>query len=358
MRVQQSVNIPTDLGRASGGTALDRRTLTVGLVAALVVFATLAALVFSPGVLQPQVTTPDTGNGDGNGEDDGNGGTTPQESVPVETPSWAVGDSWTYNVSMSHDDVSITSDRSPEIVGNYTQTVTAIEADAYNVSVTGAFRLRGYDVMQALATDGARVLVDLSARAYDATLEGHSLYRTEDLAILEEVRIVNLDATIETDKGTYSISYTKTIAVTYEPAFDIWDFPLDENETWHAGTNATIRVWVAWTIEGPNLDHADDHNYTVTVPVQLLLSSGKLADVVTPAGTFASIPVEPAHPEIWATYLRERLGVLEILDVSGLSRDGISAAVWFSGDVGNIVKAEATGGDRRIDIILVAFEVA
>ena len=340
---------------------MNRRTLTVGLVAAVLVFVVLAAIVFSPGVLQPQTTTPDTGNGDdtgdgngGNGDDNGDGGTTPQD-VPVETPIWDVGDSWTYNESSSSDGSHELSDRDFGIRGEFTRTVTAIEDDTYNVSLSGAFRILGFDPIEDSLFEERSILVVSNAYVDEATVGGYSLYRTADLAKLLDVRTVHLSGAIETDYGTYNISYTKTTETTYDPAFDVWDFPLDENETWNATTNATLRVWIDWTIEGPNVDHADGHNFTLVIPVHLLLMSGELEDVETPAGTFASVPVKIGLPEIDVAALDGRLELLTGLGSDSGSERHAFAAAWFSGDVGNVVKAVVSAGDYRLEIVLVDY---
>ena len=340
---------------------MNRRTLTAGLVAAVLVFVVLAAIVFSPGVLQPQTTTPDTGNGDGtdngdggNGEDNGDGGTTPQD-VPVETPAWDVGDSWTYNVSSSSDDSHELSDRDFAIRGQFTRTVTAIEEDAYNVSLTGAFEILGFDPIEESLFEERSILIVSNAYVDEATVAGYSLYRTADLAKLQDVRTIHLSGAIETDYGTYNVSYTKTTETTFDPAFDVWGFPLDENERWNATTNATLRVWVDWAIEGPNLDHADGHNFTLVIPVHLVLMSGELEDVETPAGTFPSVPVRLGLPEIEVAALDGRLELLTGLGSDSGSEPGAFAAAWFSGDVGNVVKAVASAGDYRLDIVLVDY---
>ncbi len=339
---------------------MNRKTLTAGFLAAVVVFVTLAAIVLSPGVLQPQSSTPDSGNGGdtgndngGNGGDNGDGGTTPQEPVPIETPAWNVGDSWTYNVTSSSSEPSEYSDRSFGVAGEFTRTVTAIEGDAYNVSVTGTFRIEGFDLMQDSLLGNASIMVLTNVSLNQATVEGYSLYRTSDLAKLRDIRTIHLSGAIETEAGDYNLSYTKTIETTYDPAFDVWDFPLDENETWEAVTNATVRVWTEWAIEGPNLDYEDDHNFTATVPVYLLLMSGEREDVETPAGTFASLPVRPALPEIDSSSLDDRLGFLISLGSDTLTEPGSSAQLWFSAEAGNVVRAETIAFGSRIQVVLV-----
>ncbi len=340
---------------------MNRKTLTVGLLAAVIVFVALAAIVLGPGVLQPQTSRPDSGNGgdmgDGNGgtgDDNGDGGTPPQD-VPVETPTWDVGDSWTYNVSSSSEDPREFSDRDFGIRGEFTRTVTAIEDGTYNVSLAGAFRIIGFDPVEESLFESRSIMVVSDAYLNEATVGGYSLYRTEDLAKLADVRTIHLSGAIETEYGTYNVSYTKTTETTYDPAFDVWDFPLDENETWGASTNATIRVWIDWTIEGPNVDHEDSHNFTATVPVHLLLMSGELEDVETPAGTFASVPVKAGLPEIESAAPYGRLELLTGLGSDTWSDPHAFATAWFSGDVGNVVKVVVSAGDYRLDIVLVDY---
>lgn len=335
---------------------MNRKTLTVGLLAAVVVFVALAAIVLSPGVLRPQTSRPDSGNGEDTGEGNGgDGGSTPQESVPIETPTWDVGDSWTYNVSSSSEDLRAFSDRSFEIKGEFTRTVTAIEGGAYNMSLDGAFRVLGFDPIEESLFGDRPVMVLSDAYLNEATVDGYSLYRTSDIAKLLDVRTVHLSGAIETEYGTYNASYTKTTETKYDPALDVWDFPLAENESWDARTNATIRVWIDWTIEGPNLDHEDGYNFTATIPLHLLLMSGELEDVETPAGTFASVPVKLGVPEIQSVALDERVDLLMGLGSDTWSEPHAFATAWFSGDVGNVVKAVLGAGDCRVEIVLVDY---
>src|SRR2546430_9467006 len=70
------------------------------------------------------------------------GGNTPQASS-IGTPTWHVGDSWTYTVNSTPLDIFVTSptlDR-PSVMGTLTRTVASADGTEYNVTVHGSFHL-------------------------------------------------------------------------------------------------------------------------------------------------------------------------------------------------------------------------
>src|SRR5207245_5081377 len=40
-----------------------------------------------------------------------------------------------------------------------------------------------------------------------------------------------------TARGWFNVSYSATVQTTYQPALDIWAFPIEENETWNVSSN-------------------------------------------------------------------------------------------------------------------------
>src|SRR5207237_555286 len=97
---------------------------------------------------------------------------------------------------------------------------------------------------------------------------------------------------------TYNASYVATIMTDFDPALDVWSFPLQANETWNVTGNATVHGWIKWDLSGPNATYGAGVNFSYTVPVRLFMNSGATEDVSTPAGTFPAIPVTMGRPEI------------------------------------------------------------
>src|SRR5207249_10405569 len=77
-----------------------------------------------------------------------------------------------------------------------------------------------------------------------------------------------LDSSLRTARGWFNSSYTATVQTTYEPALDIWSFPLGENETWNVSSNATIRAMIQWHFEGPSASFGFWHTFNATVPIR------------------------------------------------------------------------------------------
>src|SRR2546422_2561661 len=79
-----------------------------------------------------------------------------------------------------------------------------------------------------------------------------------------------------------------------------------------------------------------------------MLHSGEIQDVRTPAGTFSSIPVRVALPTIDRLTTDDREGPVVGLGGDECGRPRLAAEAWFSGDVGNVVKAVTFIGGVRI----------
>src|SRR5881628_924977 len=174
--------------------------------------------------------------------------------------------------------------------------------------------------------------------------------------VLNQPRAVQ--SALWTARGWFNTSYTATVQTTYEPALNIWSFPIEENETWNVSSNATIHAMIAWRFDGPNDSFGFWHNFKVTVPIRLTLDSGELENVTTPAGTFASIPVRVALPTIDRLATDDREGPVVGLGGDECGQPRLAAEAWFSGDVGNAVKAVSFIGGMKIVAELASFHRA
>jgi len=287
------------------------------------------------------------------------GPNTPQASS-IGVPTWHVGDSWTYNVNSTPPDVIIAGPTwgGPSLTGTLTRTVAAADGSQYNVTVHGSFHLAGvFDpARDGNETNSSTLLFPPVME--NATVDGYALYRASDLAELKEVRTVQLKSALWTARGWFNTSYTATVQTTYEPALNIWSFPIEENETWNVSSNATIHAMIAWRFDGPNDSFGFWHNFKVTVPIRLTLHSGELENVTTPAGTFASIPVRVALPTIDRLATDDREGPVVGLGGDECGQPRLAAEAWFSGDVGNAVKAVSFIGGMKIVAELASFHRA
>jgi hypothetical protein len=280
------------------------------------------------------------------------GGNAPLASS-IGVPTWHMGDSWTYHVNVSS---AVTTWNPFSVVGNLTRTVTATDGGQYNVSVHGSFHV---DRLVDFATSGdiGNATIMLWSRTFmeNATVDGFTLYRASDLAEQMDVRTVRITGSIWTEAGTFNASYTAKVATTYDPALDVWAFPINENETWNVSSNATIHAWIKWRLEAPNEYFEFGHNFTVTIPIRLLAKSGLIMDVTTPAGTFSAIPVRFALPTLDVGTTDGQLTPAMGIGADGWIDPRVPAVAWFSGDVGNVVKAVTVFGGARIVTELAAF---
>src|SRR6266704_3506785 len=193
-------------------------------------------------------------------------GTRPQpEAGPIETPTWHVGDTWTYSVNASS---AFDSTQSlwvaPALEGTVTRTVDSADGSQYNVSLAATFHIgRVIDLSQETGYGNATIMLRSTVVLNDATVDGYTLYRASDLAKVTEFRTVHISGSFYAEYGMY---------------------------------NATINVWKVWRFEGPDWYVEKGRNATFTVPIRFLLASGMFEDVTTPAGTFSAIPVRVGLP--------------------------------------------------------------
>ena len=317
----------------------------IGITIALAAIA-VAALAFGPANLM-RLGSPSSTN-------------TPQASS-VGVPTWHVGDSWTYNVNSTPPDAWIAGPAwgIPSLTGTLTRTVASADNSEYNVTVHGSFHLASvFDAGRDGNETNTTTLLLFRPIMENATVDGYAVYRASDLAELREVRTVSLKSSLWTLRGWFNVSYSATVMTTYEPALDIWSFPIEENKTWNVSSNATIHTMIAWRFDGPNNSFGFWHNFNVTVPIRLVLHSGELENVTTPAGTFSSIPVRVAFPSVDRLAADDHEGPVVGLGGDECGQPRLAAEAWFNGDVGNVVRAVSFIGGMKIVAELASFHRA
>jgi hypothetical protein len=195
----------------------------------------------------------------------------------------------------------------------------------------------------------------------NATLGGYTWYRASDLAIVKEVRTLDVQGSTMTPTGPYLASYKAFVETSYEPALKVWAFPLQPNETWMASSNATIRAAAHWHLTGPNVSWDVVSIFNAKVPVRLFLHSGEAETVVTPAGSFSAISVSAGHPDLdvaRATALDASPNRAMGLDhESPIERDH-SGLAWFSGTAKNVVQAHLFTLGFRLTLALRSYHLS
>jgi len=324
-----------------------QRKVLAAIVASVVAVVAIAAIAFGPANLAnlanpgTNPNLPDTGTG--------------PRPTSVDAPTWHVGDTWTYQANMSG---AGKDPDGPSASGNLTRTVVSADADHYNVSLEGSFHVsRVIDPAPDTDMANASMMTMCVPFLRNATVTGYTWYRTSDLALLKEVRAVELGGSIQTEGGTYNASYSATVETTFDPALDVWSFPLEANETWNATSNATVHVSVQWHFDGPHIFWDFGKNFTFKVPVRLFLMSGETEDVTTPAGTFASIPVRIGVPAIVRAQADPADSAMGLDHEVPVARDH-SVQMWFSGAAKNVVKTELFAGLIRVNLVLASYHVS
>src|SRR2546426_3161261 len=234
-------------------TGMQRKSLAV-IVIGIVAAVAIAAIAFGPLGLR------DLSNPGSNPNQPGNGtGTLP---TAFDVPTWHKGDSWTYGVNESSRDIQ---PDGPWASGRLTRTVVSADASQFNVSLEGSFHIRWMiEPMPMADPNGAAAMLVCRSMLENATVSGYSLYRASDLALMKEVRTVAVHGSSWTEAGISEASYSATIETTFDPALDVWSFPLKANETWTAARNATVEGWITWQLSGPRMDLKGTTNFTDT----------------------------------------------------------------------------------------------
>lgn len=322
---------------------MQRKTLAlIGIVVAVVA---IAAIAFGPAGL---LTSSNPGT---NPNDPGNGGNPGPHPNALDAPTWHEGDSWTYDVTASSGDVSRDG---TSVTGSLTRTVVSADASMYNVSVQGAFHARW--MLNPVPGDGAAGSIALVYRTlfHDATVDGYTWFRSSDLAIVKEVHTIHFAGMFETDAGAYNASYTAVVETTYDPALDLWAFPIAANESWTATSTATIHASTDWAIDDPRGPWVFGSEFNATREIRLFLNSGAPEDIDTPAGTFLAIPVRIGRPMLQG---------LDVMDLAaGLDHEvpvprDHSVETWFSATAKNVVKVSFFFVGFKVDLALSAYHL-
>src|SRR5437867_5317108 len=122
------------------------------------------------------------------------GGNTPQASS-IGTPTWHVGDTWTYHVNSTPPDMFVAGPTwgSPSLEGTLTRTVASADASQYNVTVHASFHVPSlFDAARDGGYTNSSTLLLYRPVLENATVDGYALYRASDLAELKEIRTVHL----------------------------------------------------------------------------------------------------------------------------------------------------------------------
>jgi len=199
-----------------------------------------------------------------------------------DIPTWYQGDRWTYTI----DPLSFTSPNASFIgsVHNLQQTVVGITGDAYEISISG------------------EISGDITVSGFQGTLTGEitgtSYQRVSDLA--QETTTLHSEGSI-----FYIIPfpYDMDLALNSTPALEAFDFPVNVGEQWEISCLSTTTG--SFSIAGV-YEQSLNANQWVDETVQCDAKE----PVSVPAGTF---------------------------DCYRITRS--SANVWYSTDVGNIVKS-------------------
>jgi hypothetical protein len=324
---------------------MQRRVLGV-VIACLVTAVAISAIAFGPAAFR------DLGSPPG-----GQTGTGPH-ATSIERPTWHRGDTWTYTVNTTS--AGMRPD-GPSASGTLTRTVVSADASQDNVSVAGSFHVRWMvDATPTANTADASRMAACNGMFENATLGGYTWYRASDLAIIKEVRTLDVEGSAMTPMGSYHASYKAVVETTFDPALNVWSFPLQTNETWMASSNATLRASVQWQLDGPNASWDFHSNFTARMPVRLFLHSGEMETVTTPAGTFTSIPVSAGSPRLDVASAPASVATADHAmgfdhEIPG-ERDRATVA-WFSGTVKNVVQSYVFALGFRLNLTLKSYHL-
>ena len=336
---------------------MQRKTLALIAVPLLAIALAASAVAFVPGILTAFSAGP-----------------TPATSVSA--PTWKVGDTWTYNVSLAPMDVrevlpeemllQPASTNETLVLGTLTETVVGNVSTSYgpawNTTVTANLRFGEPQPVGSMEP----MLEPTSMPAVAIT--GFVWYRASDLAPVYALKTVHMMDTWNTSLGTfgdfgtlanatYSLSYTATTEIWYHPPLAVWQFPLMENESWNVSSNATIHFASVFEFEGPNVTYDSNHSATFVVPLDFAMRTGTFADVSTPAGTFHALSVSASHREFPEIADTDASAMMNLTGETDFATPHAFASAWFSGQVGNVVKADLGLGFEgpRVELDLVSY---
>ena len=306
-------------------------------------------------------------------------GSTPS---PLETsvPSWKVGDTWTYNISigsvaeralMPREMIVEAPPNDTMVLGTLKETVVGSVSTEYgpawNVTQNVSL-LRG---RSAPGTRPEPMMDSLSMPQVGVT--GFVWYLQSSLAPVYAYKSVQMERTwnlttpTETSvldhmtlNGTYTLSYEAGTEIWYHPALSVLEFPLTENATYNVTSNETIHTWSSFDVTGPAGSYGWEHHANFTVPLDLSMRTGMFENVTTAAGTFRSLPVAVYHEAYAARLPGSDSGVLVNLSdgCDPIPMPHAFATAWFSDQVGNVVRADigmGGFGGSRIELSLVSY---
>lgn len=326
---------------------MQRRVFGV-LIACLVTAVAISAIALGPAVLR---------NLGAPGTPGGQNGSGPQ-ATSIERPTWHPGDTWTYAVITTSQGMR---PDGPSASGSLTRTVVSADAAQENVSFAGSFHIRWMvDVTPTAGAADASWMGMCNGMFENATLGGYTWYQASDLAIIKEVRTLEVQGSTMTPMGTYASSYKAFVETSFDPALKVWSFPLQANETWMASSNATIHASTHWQLNGPNVSWDFHSNFTAHAPVRLFLHSGDAEAVATPAGTFSAIPVSVGHPEpevASATPSEASVNHAMGFDHEIPVERNHASVAWFSGTAKNIVQAYVFTLGFRLNLTLKSYHL-
>lgn len=321
-----------------------KRYIVLAVVIAVAVI--LAGLVLSPSVQKETPNTP--GSPTSNPSNPGVGGNVGNYSVPA----WDSGDSWTYNVTVGRSGIDTQdADGSPLLHGWVKEAVAGTESNpagsVYNVTVTASYTL----------SDSFCSMEDSSSTYRTASVAGYILYRTSDLARVGAAWTLSMNGSYTYENQTFSYVYTASTWTTYAPALALWQFPLTANASWAAASNVSVHHRSEALVTYGNHTYTWNRSSNETFALDLAVRSGSASNVTVPAGTFGAIPVQVAAGHDDDLSDRVASEVMNVTTSVEMEPSHALAVLWYSGQVGNVVKAQATLG-RWDDLSLRADLVA
>ena len=336
---------------------MQRKILTLIAVPLVAIALAASAVAFVPGILNAFSAGPTV-------------------ATSIAAPTWKVGDTWTYNVSLASMDeqqvlpeemlVQPSTWSGTLVVGTLTETVVGSVSTPYgaawNTTVNATLSFGEPQPMNATQP----MLEPMTLHA--VRVSGFVWYRTADLAPVYALKTVDMGSTWTATAGTltdfgmlanatYSLSYTATTQIWYHPPLAVWQFPLAENESWNVSSNATIHFASSFDFEGPNITYTSSHSANFTVPLEFAMRTGSFENVTTPAGTFRALRVSAIHREFPEVSDTDASAVMNLTGETDLVMPRALASAWFSGLVGNVVKADLGLGFEgpRVELDLVSY---
>ena len=293
----------------------------------------LVGLVWSPNLQKQTPATP--GNPTNNPSNPGPG----TSEGNLSAPNWQPGNSWTYNVTVGRSGMdALNAGASPLLHGWVKKTVSGTESSSagsvYNMTITASFALS--DSFSGMEGD--------SVSYRTASVAGYVLYRTTDLARVAGVSTLSMNGSYTHENRTVTYTYVVTTWTAYEPALALWQFPLTANSSWGAASNVTVhRSSQTLVLDGTHT-YSWNRSSNATFRLDLVVQSGLAANVTVPAGTFGTIPVQiaAAHDDDLSDQVANE--VMNVTRSIEAEPSHAFAQLWYSGQVGNVVKAAMSLG--------------